>query len=138
MFKRYLLAIAGLFVIWSILDFVIHTQILGASYKATAELWRPMGEMKMGLLYCVTLVYATAFTLIYGKFFAVKNIGTGLKYGLAFGIASGFSMGYGSFAVMPIPYNIAYTWFWGVALECVIGGLVLGLIFRGSGGESDG
>ncbi|VAX20611.1 hypothetical protein MNBD_NITROSPINAE04-2544 [hydrothermal vent metagenome] len=130
MLKRYLLAIAGLFIIWSILDYVIHTQILGASYKATAQLWRPVGEMKMGLLYCVTLVYAAIFTLIYGKFFAVKNVETGLKYGLAFGIASGFSMGYGSFAVMPIPYNIAYTWFWGVALECAIGGLALGLIFK--------
>ncbi|HEB71517.1 MAG TPA: hypothetical protein ENI77_02735 [Nitrospirae bacterium] len=137
MLKRYLLAVAGLFIIWSILDFVIHILIPGASYKATAQLWRPMGEMKISLLYCVTIVCATAFTLIYGKFFAIKNIGTGLKYGLAFGIASGFSMGYGAFAIMPIPYNIADTWFWGMMAKGAVGGLLLGLIFKNDGGESD-
>jgi len=132
MLKRYFLAVAGLFVIWSLLDSVIHNQILGASYEATAELWRPMDKMKTGLLYSVTLIYATAFTLIYGKFFAVKNIGTGLKYGLAFGIASGISLGYGSFAVMPIPYNMAHTWFWGMIAKGAVGGVLLGLIFNNS------
>lgn len=136
MLKRYLFAILGIFVVWSILDFVIHNLILGPSYEATAEFWRPAEEIKMGLLYCVTLVYAVVFTLIYGKFFAVKNVATGFKYGLLFGIASGISMGYGSFSVMPIPYHMAHTWFWGMIVEGVVGGLLLGLIFKNGDKES--
>ena len=93
MLKRYLIAILGIFVVWSILDFVIHNMILGASYEATAKFWRPLEEMKFGLLYSVTLVYAAVFTLIYGKFFEAHNIETGLKYGLLFGVASGIYIG---------------------------------------------
>ena len=45
MLKRNLLAIIAVFVVWSILDFLIHGMLLQSSYEATANLWRPMEEM---------------------------------------------------------------------------------------------
>ena len=136
MLKRYFLAVVGLFIIWSLLDFVIHGLILADSYKATAEMWRPMDEMKMALMYSVTLVYAVVFVCIYAGYFTEKNMATGLKYGLLFGLAGGISMGYGSYSVMPIPYNMAHTWFWGMIVEGAVGGLLLGFIFNNGKGES--
>ncbi|MEK7706336.1 MAG: hypothetical protein AAB426_15350, partial [Myxococcota bacterium] len=105
------IAIVAVFVTWSLLDFVIHSLMLGSVYAATPELWRPMGEMKMGLMYATVLIAAAAFVAIYARFVSPKSLGTATLYGLVFGIGTGISMGYGSYSVMPIPYTLAIGWF---------------------------
>ncbi len=97
MLKRTLLAVIVIFITWSILDFVIHGILLRATYEATANLWRPMEEMNMPLMYVVTLVYTACFVLIYAVFISRKSISTGIKYGGLFGLAAGISMGFGSY-----------------------------------------
>lgn len=129
MVKKSIIAIIAVFILWSILDFVIHGVLLSEAYKATAELWRPMEE-KMGLMRIVVLISAIAFVLIYTLFINEKNVKTALKYGILFGVAMGISMGYGTYSVMAIPYNMAFTWFWGTLIEAALGGLVMGLIIR--------
>ena len=128
--KRVILAVIAVFVAWSAMDFVIHGLILRSSYAATASLWRPMAEMKTTVLYLTVLIAALMFVLIYSLFFSRRGIPTGLKYGLLFGLGSGVSMGYGSYSVMPIPYHIAFTWFFGSVLEAMVGGVILGSIVR--------
>ncbi len=130
MVKKIIIAIIAVFILWSILDFVIHGVLLSEAYKATVELWRPMEEMKMGLMRIVVLISAITFVLIYVLFFNEKNIKTALKYGLLFGVGVGISMGYGSYAVMPIPYNMAFTWFLGTMIEAALGGLITGLVIH--------
>jgi hypothetical protein len=39
-------------------------------------------------------------------------------------------MGYGSYSVMPIPYKMAFIWFFGSVVETTSGGLLLGLIIK--------
>jgi hypothetical protein len=39
-------------------------------------------------------------------------------------------MAYGSYAVMPIPYAMALTWFLGSVVKITIGGLILGAIVK--------
>lgn len=107
--KKIILAALTVFIAWMALDFVIHGLILQSTYEATAELWRPEGEMKMGLMFFTVLVAAFFFVFIFGQFFKEKGVMTGLKYGLLFGIGTGISFGYGTYAVMPIPYNLALS-----------------------------
>ena len=126
--KKLLLATLGVFLAWSAMDFVIHGLILRSSYAATTSLWRPMGEMKMALMYFTVLISALAFVLIYSLFFSRKGIFTGLAYGLLFGIGTGLPMGYGSYSVMPIPYFMAFTWCFGSMIEAMVGGLIVGSI----------
>jgi hypothetical protein len=128
--KRTILAILAVFVTWSALDFVIHGLILGSTYAATPQLWRPMAEMKMGLMYFTVLVTAAAFVYIYARFIAAKGVMTAVLYGLIFGIGTGIAMGYGTYSVMPIPYSMAFVWFIGSVVEFTIGGLVTGMIIR--------
>jgi len=63
--KRFVLAVLAVFAAWSALDFLIHGMILRSAYEATAALWRPMGEMKMGLMYVVGVIAAAAFVGLY-------------------------------------------------------------------------
>ena len=132
MSKRVLIAILLIYVVWCGLDFVMHTVILGRAYEATAWLWRPMPEMKMGLMQVVSLVMATAFVLIYALWFKEHGVKQGLKYGLVYGLGSGVSMGYGTYSVMPIPYYMALTWFLGIMIEMSVAGVIAGLIVKRS------
>jgi hypothetical protein len=130
MLKRTLLAIAAVFVAWSVLDFVIHGVFLKSAYEATAQLWRPMAEMKMGLLRVVTFIAAISFVLIYAWLINRKSVSRGLLYGLLYGLGTGVPMAYGSYAVMPITYQIALVWFLGQLAECALAGLLVGAIIK--------
>lgn len=141
MIKRIMLGIVTVYVAWSVLDFIIHGVILRSSYEATTNLWRPMDEMKMGLMYLVRLISAGMFVSIYASFFKERTPATGLKYGLLFGIGVGAGIGYGTYSVMPIPYLMALVWFLGTIVEAAVGGILIGLIIPNRSSraeESDG
>ena len=129
--KRYLLAVLAVFVAWSVLDFVIHGLILTSTYAATAQFWRPMAEMKMGLMKAVTIVAAACFTGIYAGLIRPKSTSVGMKFGLLFGLGSGFSMGFGTYSVMPLPVYLAAVWFVGTLLEGIVAGLIVSAIVKG-------
>ena len=128
--KRAILAVGVIFVLWSVLDFVIHGIVLSKAYEATAALWRPMDEIKMYPIYSSPFLLAVAFVLIYVLFIEGKRVGTGVKYGLLFGLGVGIATGYGTYAVMPIPYNMAFTWFLGTVIESTLAGLMVGLVVK--------
>lgn len=130
MAKKMMLAVVAVFAAWSALDFLLHGLILRAAYEATAHLWRPMAEMKMVVMRVAVFICALAFVLIYARLVREKNIGRGLYYGLLFGLATGVSMGYGSYAVMPIPYQMALAWFGGRLVEGAVGGVIVGAMIR--------
>jgi hypothetical protein len=130
MVRRTIIAVVAIFILWSIIDFIMHGLILGSAYADTATLWRPMEEMNVWLIYLVTVVTVGVFTMIYSLFIQDKKITTALQYGLLFGLSSGFSMGYGSYAAMPIPLVIANTWFFGTLIKTALGGLLLGAIVK--------
>jgi hypothetical protein len=128
--KKLIISVLAVFIAWSVMDFVIHGMILSSSYVATASLWRPMGEMKMTVMYVSVFIGSLTFALIYFLFISKKSISTGLKYGLLFGLGTGVPMGYGSYSVMPIPYLMAFTWCFGSVVEALVGGLIVGSIIR--------
>ena len=125
------LAMLAVFVAWSILGYVLHGVILTSTYAATPQLWRPMADYKLTLGYLVTILSAICFVVVYAQWITDKQLKTGLLYGLVFGIGSGVSMGYGSYAVMPIPYTLALCWFGGMVVNGVAGGAIVALILRG-------
>jgi hypothetical protein len=131
--KKTLYAMLAVFVLWSAMDFIIHGLVLASPYAATPQLWRPMGEMKSGLMYMTVLIAAVSFVGIYAWFIGDKSVKTAVRYGLVFGVGSGISMGYGSYSVMPLPYEIALGWFLGSLIEAVVAGWITGLIVKKEG-----
>lgn len=128
MWKRILLAVVVVFILWSALDFVIHQLILGSTYERTAELLRPMNEMKMGVMHVVVAVGACFFVLIYAFLIQPKSLGAAVKYGLLFGLATGIPMGFGTYSVMAVPINLAVVWAVGSLVEAVAGAVAAGFI----------
>jgi hypothetical protein len=130
MAKRIILAVVTVFIAWSILDFILHGLLLRSTYEATANLWRPMDQMKMPLMYFVTLVFTACFVLIYGLLVERKSLVSGIQFGALFGLATGISMGFGSFSYMPIPLTLAWTWFFGSWIEAIAAGAIVGAIVK--------
>ncbi|MBI4080978.1 MAG: hypothetical protein HY423_00065 [Candidatus Lambdaproteobacteria bacterium] len=127
MVKKPLLATAAVFVTWGVLDYILHGVILRSTYTGmvTEKMMRPEADMKMGLIYVVLLIHSFAFVYIYQMLMSDRTQKTALLYGLAVGIMIGVGMGYGTYAMMPIKYNLALTWFLGTVVEAVIGAWVM-------------
>jgi len=130
MVKRTIWAVVAVFIAWSILDFILHGLLLRSTYEATANLWRPMNQMNMPLMYFVTLVFTTCFVLIYGFLVGQKSLTSGIQFGALFGLATGISMGFGSYVYMPIPLTLAFSWFLGSWIEAIVAGAIAGAIIK--------
>jgi len=136
MTKKIILSIVLIFILWTALDMLIHPVLLGPSYEATQELWRPCGEMKKDLLTVSTVLGAFVLTAIYAGLVQDKRPGTGLSLGFLLGLAGGFSMGFCSYAVQPIPLDMAIIWALGELLKFSLAGLLLGGILKNKTGET--
>ena len=130
MAKRIIWAVVAVFIVWSILDFILHGWLLRSTYEATANLWRPMNQMNMPMMYVVTLVFTTCFVLIYSFLVGQKSLTSGIRFGALFGLATGISMGFGSYVYMPIPLTLAFSWFFGSWIEAIVAGAVAGAIIK--------
>jgi hypothetical protein len=130
MAKRTIWAVVAVFIAWVTLDFILHGLLLRSTYEATANLWRPMDQMNMPLIYFVTLVFAVCFVLIYGLLVGQKSLSSGIRFGALFGLATGISMGFGSYSYMPIPLTLAWSWFLGSWIEAITAGAIVGAIMK--------
>ena len=124
MIKQISLATLTIFIVWSILGFLVHGILLQSIYEETANLWRSIEETKMGLAYAVSLISAFGFVLIYTLFITPKSVSTALKFGFIWGIVAGVNAGFATYAYMPIPESLAWAWY----LDLVVGGVVAGWI----------
>ncbi len=115
---------------WFVIDTVTRVGILDGLCKQTEHMWRPPDQVKKGLDFVVTLISAATFVAVYTRFFAKKNLVTGIGYGLLFGIGAGVAKGHGSYAVMPIPYYLAFGWFLSAVVKGVVAGAILGFVAK--------
>ena len=129
--KKTIGAVVAVFVLWTVLDFVIHAVLLAGLYEATAYMWRPQEEAKMVLNSVTVFVFALAFVTIYVDLIEKKGVAVGLQYGLLLGIGVGVSMGYGMYAFLPIPRELALGWCLGRVVDFTAGGLLVGWMFQG-------
>ncbi|MCP4699502.1 MAG: hypothetical protein GY862_22040 [Gammaproteobacteria bacterium] len=130
MLKQASLSVFIVFIVWSILDFIIHGVLLAPVYAATANLWRPHDEMNMPLMSLITFVFAICFVAIYALLVEKKSLISGIKLGVLFGLATGISMGFGSYSMLPIPLSLAFSWFIGTLVELIAAGIIVGLIIK--------
>lgn len=130
MAKKVGIASVVIFIVWNVIDFLVHGMMLQSIYATQPEIWRSMEEMKMGVMYFVVFASAVCFTLVYVMFISPKNMNTAMKYGLIFGIGAGITFGYGTYAVQPIPYTLALSWFSVTLVEAFIGGILLGVLVK--------
>jgi hypothetical protein len=130
MTKRLALTVVVVFIVWSVLDYILHGVLLRSTYEATANLWRPMDQMNTPLISVVTLVFTACFVLIYGFLVERRSLVSGIQFGALFGLAMGISMGFGSYSYMPIPLTLAWSWLVGSWIEAIAAGAITGAMLK--------
>ena len=129
---RFWVPVIVVFILFAVLDFILHGMLLGGAYKATASVWRPMEEMNslMWLMYFGTLIHAFFFVFIFTKGYEGKGIGEGIRYGMYMGLFFGIAMSIGTYTSMPITGTIAWAWLLGTLVESVLAGAVVARLYK--------
>ncbi len=130
--KRLVLAIVVAFLgIW-ITDFLIHGVWLQDTYKATASLWRPEAEMlsHVGWLLLGQFLMAVAFVTLWAKGFADgARLRCACLYGLFMGVFSQAATLI-TYAVQPLPADIAVKWFASGVAQGVLIGVIVFFVYK--------
>ena len=130
--KKFILASIVVFIVYEILNYVIHSFILGNAYMATASLWRPMEEMNsmMWIMWLGDLVKAFVFVYIFTKGIEGKGWAEGLRYGFWIGLYVSIGMAFGTYATSPIPFSIAIQWLIFGIIQLMICGIGAALVYK--------
>ncbi len=110
-------------------DYLIHGVILRSAYEATKDLWRPDMNEKMWIMVPVTAIWSVLFTLLFIKGYEARGLMEGVRFGLLIGLFTSIPMAYGTYAVLPIPYSLAFQWFVYGTAQCILLGVVVALIW---------
>lgn len=127
--KKLWLGSVAVFVVIAVWETIGNLLLLSSAYQATANLWRPMAEMKIWLFYVVYLFVAFFFTLIFSKGYEGKGVREGLRYGFYVGMLMAVPMAFGTYGALPIPCSMALQWFIYGLIEYVLCGAVVALVF---------
>jgi hypothetical protein len=133
---RLILSIVVLFVVSCLYNFVAHGVILGKSYAATEEVWKPMDEMmaRMWLQYLCFFVFMIGFVILWALAFPGKGTKCGATYGAVVALMSVSGMML-NLVHMPVPDQFALPWLVIGTLECVILGVLVSLLYKPKAGD---
>ena len=130
--KRLILGIVAVFVgVWAT-DFLIHGLWLQSRYSETMSLWRPEADMQRHMLWLFLgqFLFAIAFVVIWARGFAsIPHLRGGVLYGLFMSLffqANTFI----TFAVQPLPRDIAIKWVLSGLVQGVLLGLLVYFVYR--------
>ena len=132
--KRLILAIAVAFVFIFATDFLIHAVWLAPDYKASAQLWRPEGEMNARFPWLMTaqLLAAITFVIIWATGFAARGtLPLACAYGFLLGLAVQVTT-IVTYVVSPLPPDLALKWFCSGLAQAIVLGALTFLIYKPS------
>lgn len=129
--KRYIFAAIALFVFCYIYEVVAHGMLLVSIYQQTPDLWRSYDEMVYFAPYNYAVMAALSLwlTFIFTRFYSEGGLNKGLKFGFYIGVLAGIQAA-GALFYLPISEVLAGLWFVTYLVECTIGGLIIGAIYR--------
>jgi hypothetical protein len=127
--KKLWFGFVAVYLVLAILDWIVNTMLMASAYASTTELWRPEGEIKMWVIFVCYAFFAFFFTFIFSKGYEGKGIWEGVRFGLYVSGLMAIPAAYISYAMMPLPYSLAFQWFIYTLVEYVAAGIVLAVIF---------
>ena len=128
--KRLLAAVVVVFIVHQALGYLIHQMLLTSLYEQTSNLWRPMAEIKHGVMILTALIWAVLFVLIFAKGYEGKGVSEGIRFGFWVGLLISIPFAYDTYAVMPVPYSLALSWFVYSTIQIIVCGAVAALIYK--------
>ncbi len=128
------LIVSGLavYVVFQLLDFLVHSVLLSGAYEATVDVWRPEDEMMSmsWIMFLANLLWAFIFVHLFARMRQGQGIMEGLRYGFCIGLFVTVPMAYGFYVVLPVPHSLALAWLVYGMIQIMLCGAVLALVHR--------
>jgi hypothetical protein len=136
--KKFWIAFIVVFIMWNVLDFLIHGVLLASTYMAedVMKVMRPDMMSKMWIFYVVSFIQSFFLALIYSKWQKGKGIAEGVQFGVYSGLLMATPMAYSSYAMYPLPYGLVLQWFLYGMVQFIILGIILSAIFGKKAAEA--
>ncbi len=128
--KKFVIASIVVFIVFEILNFIIHGPLLGSIYEETKSVWRPDMMDKMWIIHITNFIFSFLFVYIFTKGYENKGIVEGLRFGLIIGLLMNVVGMFNQYAVYPLPFSLAIQWFIYGIIQYVICGAVAASIYR--------
>lgn len=131
MTKRFIGAFLLLFVFIFGYEFLVHAVLLQNMYQSTATVWRSYHQMMAYVPFNTLIQFLMAFwfVFIFSRLFRNGGWKNGILFGLYIGVLCGVQAA-GAYYYLPIPSILAIYWFVAHVIEGVIGGYLIGLVYR--------
>ena len=129
--KRFFLAFIALFLFIFGYETLVHGFLLKSLYFETPTIWRNYDQMVSYAPFNTVImgVIALWITFIFTQLFKEGGAKNGLRFGFYFGVLSGIQAA-GAYYYLPISAMLALCWFGAYIVESLIGGYLIGLIYR--------
>lgn len=129
--KKLWIGFVVIFIAMALTGFIVHGLLL-ASYWESEEMmniWRPDMSQKMWIYYLIYIFEAFFFVLIYSKWQKGKGIVEGIQYGTYVGFMMAVPAAYSTYAIISMPYIVAFQWMIYGLIQYIVFGILLALIF---------
>ncbi|PJA97672.1 MAG: hypothetical protein CO128_11035 [Ignavibacteriales bacterium CG_4_9_14_3_um_filter_30_11] len=139
MSKKFWISFVATYVVYEILEFLIHGVLLKSTYmtEEVMKIMRSEADMKMWIIYVAGLFFVFFFCLIFAKGMEGKGLMEGVRFGFYVGMMVSVPMAYVTYATQPIPYTMALQWFIYGLIVCVVIGAVMAQLYQTKAVSSD-
>ncbi|MFC1771497.1 hypothetical protein ACFLZV_06395 [Candidatus Margulisiibacteriota bacterium] len=128
--KSWLINSLAVFLVFEVLNFLIHSVILSSQYAALTNIWRSNMVSRMWVMSLADAIFALVFVYIFSKGYEDKGIWEGVRFGLLVGtLIIVFSI-LGQYVVYPVPFVLALQWIIFGMLQVVICGIVISYLYK--------
>lgn len=130
--KRFWMAYIAVYVAHAVLSFLVHGIVLGATYEALAQLWRPKAEMDamMPIMFASNAVWLFLFCWIFTRGYENQGVAEGVRYGALIGLFVSVMSAFDSYVIYPLPLRLVLIWLVSSIVTFTLLGAVLAAIYR--------
>jgi hypothetical protein len=127
---RILIGFLVVFVATQVFEGFVNLYLLFPITSQLSYIWRPVVEAKLWMLPFTGMFFSFFFTYVFSKGYENKGIAEGIRYGAIVAMMVALPHAYGTYALMQIPYAVALQWFIYGAIEYVLAGILLAIVFK--------
>ena len=128
--KKLSISFIVVFIVYEVLNYLIHVLILSGSYTVLADIWRTNMQQWMWLMNIGNLIFAFFFVFIFAKGYEGKGIMEGIRFGL---YATGLITIPGmlvQFTVYNVTFTLTLYWIFFGCIQMGVSGIIASLIYK--------
>ena len=127
---KFFIAFIVIYVVGAILSFVVHGLLLGATYEALSNVWRPDMDRLMWVQWVTACFYCFFFVYIFARGYEGRGIMEGVRYGLVIWGFMSIPVIYNQYMVYPLTYSLVLQWLFYDLIMVIISGILVALIYK--------